>query len=176
MSALLPIATSCFLSSLYKNRSLPKHTFYFIASVVLSVINRPEEIPRIWEYAVDNVAIPGSSSGAYVESELRETRATSCENDGRESALKIHRKIREAILKSSPICGLPKVFISLRTIYPHDVRNNRFVFHPGNQRPQPTKVRNPTIYSRRPVLHWPTLANPTRKSFPGPIPGRCILR
>lgn len=101
-----PIATFPFLKSLHHHPNLPKHTFYFIASVAFSVINRPEEIPRVWEYAVQEAAVPGSEREEYVERELI---GAVTPHGNRESALTIHQKLREAILKAAPIGGLPKV-------------------------------------------------------------------
>lgn len=102
-----PLATHNLLSSFHHHPALPKHTFYFIASVAFSILNRPEEIPRVWNYALNEVAIRGSSEEDYVRKELA---GASVPGDG-ESALTIHRKIREALLKSVAIGGLPKVCI-----------------------------------------------------------------
>lgn len=104
--SLPPIATFPFLKSLHHHPNLPKHTFYFIASVAFSVINRPEEIPRVWEYAVQEAAVPGSEREEYVERELI---GAVTPHGNQESALAIHQKLREAILKAAPIGGLPKV-------------------------------------------------------------------
>jgi len=103
---LSPIATFPFLKSLHHHPNLPKHTFYFIASVAFSIINRPEEIPRVWEYTVQEAAVPGSEREEYV---ARELVGAVTPHGNRESALTIHRKLREAILKSVAIGGMPKV-------------------------------------------------------------------
>ncbi|CUS07054.1 unnamed protein product [Tuber aestivum] len=111
--SLSPIATSPLLKSLHHHPNLPIHTFYFVAAVAFSVINRPQEIPRIWEYAVEEAAIPGSETEGYVERELI---GNIIQNGERESALTIHRKLREAILKSAAIGGLPKAINSLNIL------------------------------------------------------------
>lgn len=117
MSRPTALATHKLLSSFHHNPALPKHTFYFLASVAFSALNRPDEIPRIWRYALENVAIPGSAEEDYVKRELAGAGAGAgrmqAEQEGRESALVIHRKIREALLKSVVICGLPVVRFSL---------------------------------------------------------------
>lgn len=59
----------------------------------------------MWNYALNEVAIKGSAGEEYVRSEL----AGGCRIRDGESALVIHRKIREALLKSAAIGGLPKV-------------------------------------------------------------------
>ncbi|RPB01374.1 hypothetical protein L873DRAFT_1827230 [Choiromyces venosus 120613-1] len=110
---LSPIATLPLLRSLHHHPNLPKHTFYFVASVAFSVINRPEEIPRVWKYVVEEAAIPGSETEEYVEKELLGNVAPL---GNRESALTIHRKLREAILKSAAIGGLPKAVNSLNLL------------------------------------------------------------
>lgn len=104
-----PLATHNLLSSFHHHPALPKHTFYFIASVAFSILNRPEEIPRVWNYALSEVAIRGSAEEEYVQKEL----AGGCPPEVGESALTIHRKIREALLKSAAIGGLPKVCMLL---------------------------------------------------------------
>lgn len=101
----VPLATHNLLSYFHHHPALPKHTFYFIASVAFSILNRPEEIPRVWDYALKELAIRGSAEEDYVRKEL----AGGCALGDGESALTIHRKIREALLKSAAIGGLPKV-------------------------------------------------------------------
>lgn len=59
----------------------------------------------MWDYALKELAIRGSAEEDYVRKEL----AGGCALGDRESALTIHRKIREALLKSAAIGGLPKV-------------------------------------------------------------------
>ncbi|KAH8155794.1 uncharacterized protein LAJ45_00806 [Morchella importuna] len=108
------LATHKLLSSFHHNPALPKHTFYFLASVAFSALNRPDEIPRIWRYALENVAIPGSAEEEYVKRELAGRMAE--QEEGRESALVIHRKIREALLKSVVICGLPVTINALTAL------------------------------------------------------------
>jgi len=110
--SLPPIATFPFLKSLHHHPNLPKHTFYFIASVAFSIINRPEEIPRVWEYTIQEAAVPGSEREEYV---ARELIGAATPHGNRESALTIHQKLREAILKSVAIGGLPKVLPSPAT-------------------------------------------------------------
>lgn len=59
----------------------------------------------MWDYALKELAIRGSAEEDYVRKEL----AGGCALGDGESALTIHRKIREALLKSAAIGGLPKV-------------------------------------------------------------------
>ncbi|KAH0613065.1 uncharacterized protein H6S33_009445 [Morchella sextelata] len=114
------LATHKLLRAFHHNPALPRHTFYFLASVAFSALNRPDEIPRVWRYALENVAIPGSAEEDYVRRELAAggagKRGEEEEEEGRESALVIHRKIREALLKSVVICGLPVTINALTAL------------------------------------------------------------
>ncbi len=85
------VATPALLTSIRAHPHLPQHTWYFIAGVTLSVINRPDEIPKVFKYAINNGA--GSMD-------------TKPQHD---EQLLIARKLREALVKAAPIGGLPKV-------------------------------------------------------------------
>jgi hypothetical protein len=91
MPSFPPILSPAFLASLRSHPSLPKHSWYFIAATALSVINRPDEIPRVYKYALDNG--------------LSDTEPT----PGHDEQLKISRRIREALIKVSAIGGVPRV-------------------------------------------------------------------
>ncbi len=85
--------------------SLPRHTWYFIATVTLSIINRPEEIKNVFEPALLQSASSAFSSvrdGDQVEG-LKE------KGGDKEDALMVARKTRDALVKSIPVGGLPKV-------------------------------------------------------------------
>lgn len=86
------IVTPSLLSSIRAHPQLPKHTWYFIAGVTLSVINRPDEIPKVFKYAIENGVGPHDS-----------TKPPHAEQ------LQIVRKLREGLVKSAAIVGLPKV-------------------------------------------------------------------
>ncbi len=105
----MPLITSSLLSSLRSTPSLPRHTWYFIATVTLSIINRPEEIRNIFEPALQSASssFSGVRSGDQGEG-LNEKDAD------KEDALMIARKTRDALVKSIPVGGLPKV----RYIFP----------------------------------------------------------
>ncbi|KAI9817747.1 MAG: hypothetical protein M1827_000866 [Pycnora praestabilis] len=84
------IVTPALLSSIRGHPQLPKHSWYFIAGVTLSVINRPDEIPKVFKYAIDHGIGHSDSKPEHDEQ------------------LKIARKMREALTKSAAIEGLPK--------------------------------------------------------------------
>jgi hypothetical protein len=79
----LKLATGDFLTQFSGARDLPPDTWYFIAAVVLSSLNRPGEIADVLQFAI-------------------------AENEDEEQC-RIARRIREALIKSAPVVGLPKV-------------------------------------------------------------------
>jgi hypothetical protein len=83
------IITPSLLHSLRANQHLPPQTWYFISGVALSILNRPDEIPKVFQHAIEQV--PFSTS----------TR--------REEEFRVARRMREALVKASAIGGLPKV-------------------------------------------------------------------
>ena len=101
-----PIITPSFLTSLRATPHLPRRTWYFISTVTLSMLNRPEEIWRVFTAALENATVEGR--GADVE--MTERRQTGHgEDDEREDALLVARKTRDALIKSIAVGGLPKV-------------------------------------------------------------------
>lgn len=91
MPPLLTIATPAFLSSIRSHPKLPPHTWYLITGVTLSILNRPDEIPRVYTYALNHGSQPGDAKPPH------------------EEQLKISRRMREALIKAGAIGGLPKV-------------------------------------------------------------------
>jgi hypothetical protein len=91
MAALPPVLSETFLSSLRSHASLPRQSWYFIAAVTLSILNRPDEIAKVYQHALD--------CGALEKDSL-------LLNDVR---MAVTRRIREALIKASTIGGVPKV-------------------------------------------------------------------
>jgi len=85
---LAPIITPALLSTIRRYPNLPRNTWYFVAATTLSIINRPDEIPQIYKHALDEPTDSGP---------------------GLEEQLAITRRIREALIKSAAVGGLPKV-------------------------------------------------------------------
>ena len=81
---LTAVATPALLSSLRTHPTLPRHSWYLISAVALSALNRPDEIGSVLQHAL---AHDGSG----------------------ETPLGIARRMREALVKSAPIGGLPRV-------------------------------------------------------------------
>ena len=67
------------------NPNLPTQSWYLIAGVTLSALNRPEEIQSVFKHAIEQ---DGGST---------------------ETQMQIARRMREALIKAAPIGGLPKV-------------------------------------------------------------------
>ena len=103
MPPLASIINPSYLASLRSHPGLPRHTWYFIAGVTLSTLNRPDEIGTVFKYALDRGVHPEDDSPIRDEAEK----------------LKIARRMREALVKSSAIIGLPKVTINPPTTTKH---------------------------------------------------------
>ncbi|KAI9873920.1 MAG: bifunctional AP-4-A phosphorylase/ADP sulfurylase, partial [Pleopsidium flavum] len=89
------IVTPALLSSIRGHPQLPLHSWYFIAGVTLSVLNRPDEIPKVFQYAVERGMGNTDTKPQH------------------EEQLEIARKMREALVKAAPIGGLPKAINAL---------------------------------------------------------------
>lgn len=93
-AALMPIATPALLTSLRNQPHVPKHAWYFIAATTLTILNRPDEIPQVYNHVMKHGLGPDDVK------------------PGPEEQLTILRKLREALVKASAVGGLPKVPIS----------------------------------------------------------------
>ena len=85
------IMTEALISAIRTHPQLPRHSWYFISGVTLSALNRPEEIATVYSHAI----------GEGVDEPQNQP--------SQDERLEISRKLREALVKSSAICGLPKV-------------------------------------------------------------------
>ena len=86
-----PIITPALLSTIRSHPHLPKNTWYFITGAALSALNRPDEIPIVFRNAIEKGPGPSETSPTQLEQ------------------LQIARRLREALVKTSAILGLPKV-------------------------------------------------------------------
>lgn len=114
MKQVKPILNPALLNSIKSTPNLPVGAWYLVTAVTLTVLNRPFEIPTVWSYALANSAIPGSETEAFVKQQYeaeaagKTNDAAAPREDGKESALAIARRLREGLLKSAIIGGLPK--------------------------------------------------------------------
>jgi len=79
----LPPIDAEFLNEIRDNPFTPKDTWYFIAAATLTVLNRPDDVALVLSHAIGSVV------------------------DAQEQ-LRVARRIREALIKSASIGGLPK--------------------------------------------------------------------
>jgi hypothetical protein len=86
---------AAFLRSMINNPRLPSQSWYFIAATTLSILNRADEVPKVFRYAINNISRPN-------------------EEDGHAGQLKIARRMREALIKAAAIGGLPKVLKAMK--------------------------------------------------------------
>lgn len=91
MNSLPAIVTPSLLTSIRRHPNLPKNTWYYITATTLSILNRPDEIPKVYKHAIEN-------GGDYYDLKPNEA-----------EQLRISRRIREALVKASAVGGLPKV-------------------------------------------------------------------
>jgi hypothetical protein len=96
--SLSSIITPSLLQSLRSHPQLPKHAWYIVSSVTLSALNLPDEIGHVFKDAI----------GADVSVSASELEGSEHVVDVEEQ-LRIVRRMREALVKSSAVVGLPKV-------------------------------------------------------------------
>ncbi|KAL9110002.1 MAG: hypothetical protein Q9227_005341 [Pyrenula ochraceoflavens] len=89
------IITPTLLASIRTKPFLPPNSWYFITAATLSILNRPDEIPRVFRYALENDCGNGNDQIQHRE------------------RLNVARKLREALIKAAPIGGLPKAINAL---------------------------------------------------------------
>lgn len=91
-----PIMTPAFISAMRRQPNLPRNVWPLIAATTLSALNRPDEIPKVYTHAIEHGQ--GATNG----------------KPGEEEQLAISRRMREALVKSGAIGGLPKVTSATR--------------------------------------------------------------
>lgn len=93
--------TPTLLEQICSQPNLPSNVWYFIAGVTLSSLNRPDEIPKVLQHAIERgVDGVGNTPLSHVEQ------------------LQTVRRMREALVKSAAIVGLPKVLLPKATPAP----------------------------------------------------------
>lgn len=73
------------------NPHLPPHVWYIIAAATLATLNCPDEIPKVYEHA------------------LGITQTQTFSPLGHDEQLNISRRLRESLIKTSAVGGVPKV-------------------------------------------------------------------
>ena len=110
-----PIITPSLLSAIRNQPHLLKNTWYIVSGVTLSALNRPDEIPSIFRHAI-------AKGGDSVDSQPDQV-----------EQLAIARQMREALVKSAAICGLPRTInslLELKKVTPLDLLDEPFGYSP----------------------------------------------
>ncbi|KAK4959535.1 hypothetical protein LTR28_005297 [Elasticomyces elasticus] len=131
-AALPTILTPALLKSLRTHPALPLHSWYFIAGVTLSVLNRPDEIPRVFDYALEH---DGRGDGDDADGEGGAAVKGGGGKGARDRAerLVVARRFREGLVKSAAIVGLPKTInalFSLKTATPPSLLDEPMAYSP----------------------------------------------
>ena len=91
MAPLAPVITPTLLSTIRKHPNLPRNSWYFITATALSALNRPDELHKVLSHAIENAPDAPEPTNNLDEQ------------------LGISRRIREALIKSSAVGGMPRV-------------------------------------------------------------------
>ena len=87
------VLTPQFLNHLKTHKALPQNSWYFIAGVTLSALNLSHEIPKILTHALEDGPGPPDKPASGSKDDQRY----------------IARRLREGLIKSAAVVGLPKV-------------------------------------------------------------------
>ncbi|KAI9678829.1 MAG: hypothetical protein M1817_005889 [Caeruleum heppii] len=134
----IPIITPSLLHTLRTYPHLPQNTWYFIAGVTLSVLNRPEEIPKVFGSVLENGVGREGTIGR---------------KPGYDEQIRWARRMREALVKSAPIAGLPKTInalLALKTATPPSLLDLPSPRSPSSHTLRPTHTLSTPIPE---VLH-----------------------
>lgn len=99
------ILSPSLLHSLRNNSRIPPGVWYYATAVTLSALNRPDEIPRVFESAIADDSI--------------DQVAGSRSPDSSSPQLSVARRLRESLVKSAAIVGLPKTINALLELRRH---------------------------------------------------------
>ncbi|RDW71293.1 hypothetical protein BP6252_07856 [Coleophoma cylindrospora] len=111
--------TPALLSSLSQQPNLPKDSWYFVVATTLCILNRPDQIPTVFQHAVEN-SIQGGEQTLTQESQLF-----------------IARRIRESLIKASAVGGVPKTINALHALKnatPAELQDGPFAPSPSSRR------------------------------------------
>lgn len=128
------VITPSLLASIRGNPQLPKHAWYFIAGVTLSAINRPDEIPKIFKFALEHGVGP-----------FENTKPAHAEQ------LQIVRKLREGLIKSGAVVGIPKIIngmLALKDATPPELLDEPKGYSPTSRPVEVYDTPSPQILQR----------------------------
>lgn len=113
-----PVVTPALLSAVRSYPRLPQNSWYLLATTALSALNRPDQIPIVFNHAIEH------GGGA------KDTKPSQDEQ------LQIARRTREALVKSSAIIGLPKTInalFALKGVTPKNLFDEPQAYSPSNR-------------------------------------------
>ncbi|KAK7425410.1 hypothetical protein QQZ08_008089 [Neonectria magnoliae] len=105
MSSIAPILTPALLTTIRKQPDLPRNSWYLITATTLSILNRPDELPKVYAHAIE---------------ESLDTTETLAEH---KDQLQVSRRMREALVKASAVGGMPKTInalMALKSVTPEE--------------------------------------------------------
>ncbi|KAK4151176.1 hypothetical protein C8A00DRAFT_17388 [Chaetomidium leptoderma] len=117
MNSLPAIITPALLSSIRGYPNLPGHTWYFIAATALSLLNRPDEVAKVYQHALRHG--PGDTTPS------------------RDDKLRISRRMREALIKAAAVGGVPRTInalFELKKVTPEELLDDPEAFSPTGRR------------------------------------------
>lgn len=105
------IMNASLLNGLRSQAHLPPQTWYYVAAVTLSTLNRPHEIPSVLRSALEHAAnAPSQHPGDMTSLPGHTTH---------DRKLFVARRIREGLVKSTAVVGLPKTINALLELKRH---------------------------------------------------------
>ena len=124
MGASIPVLTAQRLVQLATFHPKLQNSWYLVAAATFSACNEPQEIPRLYHFAMINDLRPGqvsrSASKAIelleVGTERLQGQLQELYNEPTPFQRRAAGKIREALLKSSALTGLPRAINSLQAL------------------------------------------------------------
>lgn len=133
------LLTPDLLDTLRSHKHLPDDVWYIVVATTLAILNRPEEIQTVYRHAVAPQANNKNNGGVALTLALTDD----------DEQLRIARRMREALLKTSAIGGLPKVgklnkdAVGPRTHPPREINP-----HPPNHPRLTRKQHSPSTPSK----------------------------
>ncbi|KAH7032884.1 AhpD-like protein [Microdochium trichocladiopsis] len=129
----LPMLKQALWTSLAKDVAMPHGAWYLVASATLAVLNRPREIQQVFTYALSDLEHSRDGPGAHKEK------------------LEVSRRIRESLVKTSAIAGLPKsinALMSLKQVTPQQLLDDEAVYSSGSRLQDLSRISQEQILYR----------------------------
>ncbi|MCJ1272456.1 hypothetical protein MMC21_000242 [Puttea exsequens] len=127
------VITPALLSSVRRQKHLPRDCWYFVVGVTLNALNLSTEIPTVFKHAIEN-------GGGSIDVK-----------PGHGERLEIARKMREALIKAAAITGLPKSINSLTALKQHtsaELLDEPLRFSPTSRPSEVYDIPSSTILQR----------------------------